>query len=362
MKNKDIKVVVAMSGGVDSSVAAALLKEKGYNVIGITMQIWPGGDRSGSCCSLSAVEDARRVANKLGIPFYVLNFKDIFKRTVIDNFISEYEKGRTPNPCVVCNEKIKFEALLKKAEELDADYIATGHYAKVVKKGNRYFLLKGKDGNKDQSYFLYPLSQHALSKTMFPLGDLTKPQVRILAKKFGLKVAEKPESQEICFVEGSISDFFEPKQGNIVDMNGKVIGKHKGYQVYTIGQRKGLGIASAEPLYVVKIDPKKNEITAGNKGDVYGDDCIVGHLNLIEEAKLTRKKPVKACIRYRNPVSPAQILPLSQGKIRVMFKKPQFAITPGQSIVFYDGNVVFGGGIIDKAIKANKAIKAKNHE
>lgn len=341
------KVVVAMSGGVDSSVAAALLKQQGYDVIGITMQIW-SGKKDDSCCSLTAVEDARRVADKLGIPYYVLNFKDVFKKGVIDNFVHEYNCGRTPNPCVKCNQLIKFDALLKKVRELGSDYIATGHYARVAKdRSGRYVLKKGKDNKKDQSYFLYPLSQEALSRTIFPLGDLTKPEVRKLAKKFGLKVADKAESQEICFVEGSLEDFFRPKGGNIVDLGGSVVGKHKGFQLYTIGQRRGLGLARKEPSYVVKIDPKRNEITVGNRGDAYGDDLVSSHVNTISIGELSSPMNIRAKIRYNSPESEAKLLPLSQGKIRVMFKKPQFAITPGQSVVFYDGEKVVGGGIIE---------------
>ncbi len=342
------KIVVAMSGGVDSSVAAALLKEKGHDVIGVTMQIWPRSERSSACCSLSAVEDARRVAGKLGIPYYVLDFRKTFKQAVIDDFISEYGRGRTPNPCVRCNQFVKFDALLKKAKVLGADFIATGHYARVGKTDGRYILKKGIDRKKDQSYFLYPLSQEALSRTIFPLGELRKEDVRKLAKKFGLNVADKKESQEICFVDGSFGGMFKLKKGDIVDLSGKVIGEHKGYQLYTIGQRRWLGIAGQKPLYVVDIDPKCNKITAGDRGDVYGDDLTAGALNWISAKRLMSPTKVKAKIRYNSPESEAEILPVSRGKVRVMFKEPQFAITPGQSVVFYDGDKVVGGGIIEK--------------
>jgi len=341
------KVVVAMSGGVDSSVAAALLKEKGYDVIGVTMQLWPDNGRSDGCCSLSAVEDARRVAAQLKIPYYVLNFRDIFKKHVINNFISEYNRGRTPNPCVVCNERIKFDALLKKAKALGARYLATGHYARIVKERGGYSLKKGRDPEKDQSYFLYPLSQKALSMTLFPLGDMTKSEVRDIARSLGLKVADKKESQEICFVEGSYKGLFNPKEGDIVDRSGKLVGKHKGYQLYTVGQRRGLGISGEKPSYVVKIDPKRNKITVGNKGDVYGDDLLAGKLNLFNTGLISRPITVKARIRYKSPAAEAKLMPLNKGKLRVMFKSPQFAITPGQSIVFYKGNKVLGGGIIE---------------
>jgi len=346
MKNTAKKIVVAMSGGVDSSVAAALLKEEGHDVIGVTMQIWPG-KKEDSCCSLSAVEDARRVANKLGIPYYVLNFKQIFKKTVIDDFISEYDRGRTPNPCVRCNQHVKFDALLNKMKALGADYIATGHYARIEKADGRYILKKGVDPKKDQSYFLYALSQKALSKTIFPLGGLTKQEVRKIAKKFKLNVADKEESQEICFVEGNFGELFRPKEGDIIDLAGKVIGRHKGYQLYTIGQRKGLGLSRKDPAYVLKIDPKTNTITVGDRGDVYGDDLTAGDLNWISVDRIDAPTKVMAKIRYNSPGSEAEILPLSKEKVRVMFKKPQFAITPGQSVVFYNGDTVVGGGIIE---------------
>ena len=342
------RVVVAMSGGVDSSVAAALLKEQGYDVIGVTMKLFEGRDRSGACCSISSAEDARRVAGKLGIPFYVLNFKSVFKKEVIDRFFSEYSLGRTPNPCVVCNEKIKFDALLKKAEELGASFLATGHYARIERsKNGRYLLKRGKDPKKDQSYFLYALGQRALSKTLFPVGGMTKHRVRLLARKFGLKVADKKESQEICFVEGPLSGHFRTVPGDIVDMNGKIIGRHKGYQLYTVGQRRGLGVSAREPMYVKSIEPLSNRVVASVKGDVYGDDLLAGQINLISTGKLVRPLKVKAMIRYRNPGSEARVVPLAGKRVRVEFKRRQFAIAPGQSVVFYRGDTVVGGGIIE---------------
>ncbi|MFH1710117.1 MAG: tRNA 2-thiouridine(34) synthase MnmA [bacterium] len=341
------RIVVAMSGGVDSSVAAALLKKEGHDVIGITMQIWPRAEKGDSCCSLSAVEDARRVANKLGIPYYVLDFQKIFKRNVIDYFISEYNLGRTPNPCVRCNQSIKFDALLKKSKDLGADYLATGHYARIEKKSGRYILKKGVDPKKDQSYFLYPLSQEALSRTIFPLGDMTKQEIRKLAKKFKLKVADKKESQEICFVDGDFGKLFSAKKGNIVDLDGKVLGKHKGYQLYTIGQRRGLGLSRKDPAYVAKIDPKTNTVAVGDRGDVYSDDLTAGELNWVSLSKLDASAKVTAKIRYNSPGAEAEIRPIAKGKVKVTFSKPQFAITPGQSVVFYDGDSVVGGGIIE---------------
>jgi len=341
------KVVVAMSGGVDSSVAAALLKEQGYDVIGITMQIWQNGGKSSGCCSLSAVEDARRVANKLGIPYYVVNFKKIFKKTVIDDFINGYNQGHTPNPCVRCNQFVKFDALMKKAKELGADYFATGHYARIEKdKKGGYILKKGTDPKKDQSYFLYTLNQAALARTLFPVGDLTKVEVRKLAKKHGLNVADKKESQEICFVEGHFGDLFNLKKGDILDIEGNVVGKHKGYQLYTVGQRRGLGLSRPRPAYVVKISPKNNQITVGDKGDVYGDDLTAGQMSYIYVRRPTLPMRAKVKIRYNSPEAEAEILPISQGKVRVTFKELQFAITPGQSAVIYDRDNVIGGGII----------------
>jgi tRNA-specific 2-thiouridylase len=335
-----------MSGGVDSSVAAALLKEDGYNVIGVTMQLWSGNNSGERCCSVSNIEDAKKVAKQLGIPHHVLGLQEIFKREIIDNFISEYERGSTPNPCVRCNKLIKFGALLNKVRELGADNIATGHYARIKIFKGKYLLKKGVDKRKDQSYFLYSLNQEALSKTIFPLGDLTKQKVRKLAKKFKLKVADKEESQEICFVEDDFGKLLSPKEGKIVDLEGKVIGRHKGYQLYTIGQRRGLGLSRKDPAYVLKIDPKTNIITVGDRGDVYGDDLMAGELNWISVDRIDAPTKVKARIRYNSPVSDAEILPLSKEKVKVIFIKPQFAITPGQSVVFYDGDSVVGGGII----------------
>jgi tRNA-specific 2-thiouridylase len=340
------KIAVAMSGGVDSSVAAAILKEQGYDVMGVTMKLWPGNTSNERCCSISNIEDAKSVAEQLSIPHHVVDMQEIFKHTIIDNFISEYEKGRTPNPCVRCNKLIKFDALLKKVKGLGADFLATGHYARIEKIAGKYILKKGIDQTKDQSYFLHSLKQEALSRTIFPLGDLTKQEVRKIAKKFKLNVADKEESQEICFVEGNFGELFRPKEGDIIDMDGKVIGKHKGYQLYTIGQRRGLGLSRKDPAYVLKIDPKTNTITVGNRGDVYGDDLIAGDLNWISVDRIDSPIKVKAKIRYNSPGSEAEILPLFKEKVKVMFKKPQFAITPGQSVVFYDGDTVVGGGII----------------
>ncbi|MFC1768081.1 tRNA 2-thiouridine(34) synthase MnmA, partial [Candidatus Margulisiibacteriota bacterium] len=337
-----------------SSVAAALLKKQGYDVVGITMQIWPHEKgQEGGCCSLTAVDDARRVANLLDIPYYVLNFKEIFQKKVIDNFISEYDHGRTPNPCIRCNQYVKFEALLNKVKELEVDYISTGHYAKIEKRGSRYILKKANDLNKDQSYALYPLSQDALSKTLLPLGDITKSEVRKIARELGFANADKEESQEICFIpDNNYAEFFKKvspetvKPGPIVDVHGNIIGMHGGIQFFTIGQRRGLGLARPEPTYVVKIDQKTNTLVVGSKGDALGDDLIAGEINLVSVDKIGSPMKVQAKIRYNSDGADAMLYPLND-KVKLVFNEPQVAITPGQSAVFYQGDDLIGGGIIE---------------
>ncbi|MDI6822200.1 MAG: tRNA 2-thiouridine(34) synthase MnmA [Actinomycetota bacterium] len=355
------KVVVAMSGGVDSSVTAALLKEQGYEVIGITMQIWPSdklaeeADRFGGCCSLAAVDDARRVAFKLDIPYYVINFREIFAQKVIANFCEEYTRGRTPNPCIRCNQHIKFDALLKKAKELNADFIATGHYARIGfdKEKKRYILKKGIDAAKDQSYVLYIMTQEQLAHTLMPLGNLTKTEARRKAAELGLPVAEKPESQEICFIPdndyGKFLKEYIPKvaqSGPILDSRGNLLGEHKGIIFYTIGQRKGLGISAKEPLYVIAIDRERNAIVVGSEDEVYGSELIAEEVNYISIRQLTRSIKVKAKIRYKMKEAEAVVTPLNGGKVQVKFTQPQRAITPGQAVVFYQDDVVVGGGRI----------------
>lgn len=351
------RVLVAMSGGVDSSVTSALLKEKGFEVIGITLELLPLEMQSfGWCCSLSSVEDARKVARILDIPHYVLNLREIFKKKVINNFYTEYISGWTPNPCIRCNQYIKFDALLNKVKELKCEYLATGHYAKIEydRKRNKYLLKKGKDKNKDQSYVLYVMTQESLKTTLFPLGDYMKSEVRDIAKKLKLPVADKKDSQEVCFVEkGKYPEFFKkqfkylPKEGNIVNTKCLVLGKHKGIVNYTIGQRRGLGISSKSPLYVVDINNANNEIIVGFEEEVYKEYLFAKDINLISTNKISKLLKVKVKIRYKANDADATIMEVNNG-ISVKFNKPQWAITPGQSVVFYNNDEVIGGGIIDR--------------
>lgn len=356
------RVLVAMSGGVDSSVTAALLKEQGYEVIGVTFHLW--GENKDlrnlrSCCGLASVEDACRVAHKIEIPHLVVNMVDFFTQTVVANFINEYARGRTPNPCIRCNEFVKFGVFLKVAEKLGADFVATGHYARIVKGDDGlYHLLKAVDREKDQSYVLYVLNQSIMAKILLPLGNYTKPQVREIAKRLGLPVHDKPESQEICFVDtGDYRDFLKKmkpdliKPGPIVTEDGKVIGTHMGVAFYTIGQRHGLGISnpSGEPLYVVKIDAETNTIVVGRRESVLTKEAVVEAVNWVggEPPKESIRSRVKH--RYRSPEGLAWVEPIDKNKVKVIWDEPQWAVTPGQSAVFYDAEVgeeVLGGGII----------------
>jgi len=353
------KVVVAMSGGVDSAVAAFLLREKGYEVIGITMQVWPNDslDDMGkkSCCSLSAVEDARRVADLLDIPFYVLNFREIFEEKVIQYFMQEYLDGKTPNPCIACNRFIKFEELLKRALQLEAFYIATGHYAAISRDRSeeRYALYRAADTLKDQTYALYSLTQYQLEHTLMPLGDYTKVQIREIAKKIGLKIAGKPDSQEICFVpDQNYGKFIESRlckkieQGNFVDLEGNILGVHKGIVNYTIGQRKGLGISGQEPYYVVRLDIEKNRVVLGRNKDVFSKRVLVKDINVIASKMLADSFDCTVKIRYGVKESSAFVHRLNDDTLEVLFEEPQRAATPGQAAVFYDGRRVLGGGTI----------------
>ena len=341
-----------MSGGVDSSVAAAVLLEQGYDVIGVTMKLWNGEQTDAGCCSLSAVNDARRVADKLNIPYYVMNFEADFTKYVINNFIDEYKNGRTPNPCIACNKYIKFDALLEKAKAIGADYVATGHYAKISNNNGVFSLERAADEKKDQTYFLYNMTQYQLAHTLMPLYDITKDTTREMAEKMGLAVANKPDSQEICFVpDGDYAKFIEQTAGkspigNFVDESGKIVGQHKGIIHYTVGQRKGLGIALNRPVYVTKIDTQTNTVILGGDGLQLSDTLTASNVTYIPFEKLDGSMKCTAKIRYNTKDAPCEIFPTDNGG-RVVFDQPQRAITPGQAVVFYDGNIVLGGGIID---------------
>ncbi len=364
MADKKKKVVVGMSGGVDSSVAAALLVEQGYEVIGITIKTYNYEDVGGNidtdegCCSLAGINDARQVAEELGIPHRVINLSKEFHNQVIKNFIDEYLKGRTPNPCVICNRAIKWAALISQAEELGAAAIATGHYAKVRHDEtlNRFVLSCGEDKTKDQSYALWGLTQDFLGKTIFPLADKTKTEVRSLAKDFNIHCANKGESFEICFVPDN--DYGRFLRDNVPDLGkkvdngdivykGKIVGKHHGYPFYTIGQRRGIGISSSEPLYVSNIDPESNTISLGEKNDLFRKGLIASNINLIKYERLQEPKTLMAKIRYKDAGSPALVRQIDNHSLEVIFDAAKRAITPGQSLVLYEGSDVVGGGIID---------------
>ncbi len=360
-------IVVAMSGGVDSSVAAILLHKEGFRVIGITMKLWDfeqiGGNinNESGCCSIESFDDARMVCDSIGIPHYVLNFSKEFQKEVIDNFIDEYLLGRTPNPCIQCNTKIKWQTLLQKSEELGADFIATGHYAAIHfnKSSQRYELFRAADKNKDQSYALWGLGQKSLSKTKFPIGQYTKNEVRNLARKFNLRTAEKSESQEICFIPDNNyhrllkkikPEINKTSGGSMVDTNDNVVGKHNGYPFYTIGQRKGLGGGFKKPMYVVDINAQNNKIVIGDRDALLHKKFIVNNINLISIDKIKKTTKAQIKIRYNDTGHHGKISPLNDEKLMVEFDKPEKSITPGQSAVFYDENKVIGGGIIESKL------------
>ena len=358
MKYTKKRVVVAMSGGVDSSVAAALLKEQGFEVIGLTM-CFNLAEKEGSkpsCCGLAGIEDARRVAQILGIRHYVINLNKDFSRKVIQNFYQEYLSGRTPNPCVRCNQFIKFGILLKRAVNLGVQFLATGHYARIVKSPQGYLLKKAKDLKKDQSYFLYRLTQAQLKHIIFPLGSLTKPKVREIAADFGLKIAEKQDSQEICFLpDGKYADFIcaggqgGVKPGNFVDNFGNILGAHRGIVFYTIGQRHGLRISAKYPLYVTGINVQDNLVRVGRRQEAYQREFIIKEGHFLNHPP-KKKVEIKVRIRYNHQEAFATVYP-DKDKLRVVFRQPQFAVTPGQSAVFYDKDTVRGGGKIQKVVE-----------
>jgi tRNA-specific 2-thiouridylase len=365
------RVAIAMSGGVDSSTAAAILKSAGFDLVGFSMQLWDqrrsGTERdpfkSSRCCSLDDFRDARETAGKLGIPYYVVDFQQEFEKSVVRSFIEDYRRGLTPSPCVLCNSRLKFDRLLRMAGEVRASRVATGHYARVTydEHSGRYLLFQASDKNKDQSYFLFELTQAQLSKAMFPLGNLEKDQVRRIAHEYGLPVAHKAESQEICFIpDGDYAAFIERhyqeivgseeekvfSEGQIVDREGRVLGKHPGIHHYTIGQRRGLGIAHGSPLYVLELRPEERRVVVGNCAALLKTRCRIGRPNWIAIAELNEPLRVQAKIRSRHAAAPAVISPTGAGEVEVEFESPQPAVTPGQACVFYQEDKVVGGGWI----------------
>ena len=368
-----MKIAVAMSGGVDSSAAAAILMEQGHELVGFTMQLWDqrrgiNTDENGDplpsrCCSLDDVYDARRVAEELGFPFYVLNLERDFERDVVQPFITSYLNGETPIPCVACNSRLKFASLDRLAVSLGCEKVATGHYARVEfdPSTNRYKLLRGLNQQKDQSYFLWELTQSQLSRAMFPLGEISKPEARDAARRHGLAVAEKKESQEICFVpDGDYAGFIDrylesegeinrlPGEGEIVDPTGRVIGQHNGIQRYTIGQRRGIGIADERPLYVISLDVEKNQVVVGADQALLKSEFVAAGVNWVAFDNPVEPVRSDVRVRYRHTAAPATITPLENNRAQVRFDEPQRAITPGQATVFYRGDEVLGGGWIVK--------------
>lgn len=356
------KVVVGMSGGVDSSVAAYLLKEQGYDVIGVTMRIWENDEQqtqeNAGCCGLSAVEDARRVAQMLDIPYYVMHFGETFRQCVVVPFVEDYLHARTPNPCILCNRYVKWEALLQRSLEIGADYIATGHYARIRQLENgRYVIQNSVTAKKDQTYALYSLTQHQLSHTLMPVGDYEKEEIREIAARLGLDVASKPDSQDICFVpdndyaavvEREAANLSKPLPvpGDFVSADGKRLGQHRGIIHYTIGQRKGLNLAMGHPVFVTEIRPETNEVVLGTNEEVFTDRLVCDNLNFMAVENLEEPAEVTAKIRYSHAGAPCTIKKSENGQVECRFKEPVRAVTPGQAVVFYQNDYVYGGGTI----------------
>lgn len=357
------RVLMAMSGGIDSSVAAMLLKEQGFELVGVTFRTFDSISesclaREKGCCSVDAIFEAKHLAEQLGFEHHILDVRDLFRRTVIQDFIDQYMQCRTPNPCVLCNPVIKWGRVLEMADELGCDYIATGHYARIAHEGDRYYLQKGVDIQKDQTYFLWKLTSEMLKRTLFPLGGLTKQEVRQIAADHGfVKLSQKKESEEICFVtdddyrhflQDEVPDLQERMPvGEFVTTDGKVVGRHQGLYNYTIGQRKGLGIALGEPAYVVALQPDTNRVVLGRREDLQHTRCVVSDLNLTKSPDFEDGMQVTCRSRYRSAGTPARLCHLDAGRLEVVFEEPVFAVTPGQSAVFYDGEDLLGGGIIE---------------
>lgn len=362
--NKNKRVVVAMSGGVDSSVAAALLKEQGYEVIGVSLKLWDYDEEERqqtgkTCCSLDDIADAKDVCDDLGIPFYAFNYKPAFQKAVIETFVNEYHRGRTPNPCILCNKHIKFDVLLEEAKKLGADYLATGHYARVIQKDNEQFaLLKGRDSDKDQSYVLFHLSQDDLKRILFPLGDFTKAEIREIAERYNLVTKDKRESMEICFIPNNDHAAFIAKNypnkkarpGRFVDRNGKDLGAHRGIDAYTVGQRRGLGVSTGERLYVAQIKPDTNEVVLDHEDTLFFGGVLGERFHFLREPS---KKELGVKLRYQKDEVPAEIVSFDQktSQIELRFSEKARAVTPGQAMVLYEDTEVIGGGWISNSIR-----------